>query len=198
MIKRQFSTSGAAALLALALFIAPACAQEAASLEQQKQIELNADLVKRFVLTLGEVRKWQKDNVTTSKTTDDEEDEEGGEEGSVFAVSADAAKNQPEVKAILKKHNFDSADKFNETAHSVELAYNYADPESGFAGQEDSLKKTIEQVKADKETSDEEKAEAIKGLESEIVSVRNLKPLPGNVDVVKPFVAEIKKVVESE
>jgi hypothetical protein len=191
--------SSIAALLAFMLSAAPACAQSADNVEPPKQIELNADLVKRFVITFSEVRKWEKDNDTTSKTTtDEEEDEEGGEDGSIFAVSADVVKKHPEIQSILKKHNFDSTDKFNEASYSVELAYNYADPEGGLAGQEDSIRKTIEQVKTNKDLSDDEKTEAVKGLESEIVSLQKLRPLSGNVDVVKPYVTEIKKVVESE
>ena len=89
------------------------------------------------------------------------------------------AKNSAEVKAILKKNNFEDLDKFAQTAQSVMLAYGYADPESGLADLEGNIKKSIEQVKSDKDLSDEEKAEAVKNLESEALSVQKLKPAAG-------------------
>jgi flagellar hook-basal body complex protein FliE len=167
--------------------------------EPPKQIELNADSVKRFVASLGEIKKWEKANSPTSKTTDEDADEEGGAEDSSVMALIQSAKNSPEVKAILKKHNFDDVEKWSQIAQSVMTAYEYADPEKGLGPDyEANLKKSIEQVKNDKEYSAEEKAEAIKGIESELQTVQKSKPLPGNIEIVKPYVTEIKKLVESE
>lgn len=190
----------AAFILMLCVCFAPAArAQEPDMAEPPNQIELNPDMVKRFVATFDEIKKWQKANDTTSKTTDDaEEEEEGGSDNASALAMVQAAKSSAEVKAILKKNNFDDLDKFAQVAQSAMLAYYYADPESGLAGQEASIQKTIEQVKNDKSFSEAEKAEAVKNLESEYQSVQKLKPLPANIAVVKPFVPEIKAIVESE
>lgn len=200
MLRWQFRKFALATLFVLGgFFITAAFAQNADTIESPKQIELNADMVKRFVATFSEIRKWQKTNDTTSKTTgDDDADEEGGSDDASAMALVQAAKNSQDVKAILKKNNFEDMDKFAQVAQSVMLAYGYADPESGLSDLEGNIKKSIEQVKGDKELSDDEKAEAIKNLESEALSVQKLKPLPGNVEAVKPYVAEIKKVVESE
>jgi hypothetical protein len=192
---------GLAALFALgAFFVSAVFAQTVETAEPPKQIELSADMVKRFVATFSEIKKWQKANDTTSKTTDDEDaDEEGGSNNASAMALVQAAKSSEEVKAILKKNNFGDLDKFAQVAQSTIMAYYYADPESGLgADYEVNLRKSIEQLKNDKDISDEEKAEAIKGLESDIQGAQLRKPLPGNIEVVKPFVAEIKQVVESE
>jgi hypothetical protein len=201
MTSWQFQKFGIAALAALCIFLCPSArAQNPDTSEPPKQVELNADNVKRFVATFEQIRQWQKANNTTSKTTDenDDADEEGGSDDASAMALVQTAKNSVEVKAILKKNNFEDMDKFAQVAQSVMLAYGYADPESGLADLEGNIKKSIDQVKSDKELSDDEKAEAIKNLESEALSVQKLKPLPGNIEVVKPYVAEIKKVVESE
>ncbi len=199
MIFRPARTCAAlAALICLCVF--PAYAQDSAKDEPPKQIQLNSDAVKRFVATVDDVKKWQKSNDTTSKTSasddDEEEDEEGGSEGGNIIALVQTTKNSPDTIAIFKKHGFSDFEKLNETGQSVMMAYGYADPEGGLADFEPNIRKTIEQVKNDKNFSDAEKAEAIKNLESEFQSVQKLKPLPGNIEAVRPYVAQIKKLME--
>ncbi|MES2906753.1 MAG: hypothetical protein V4691_06995 [Pseudomonadota bacterium] len=184
-----------AALVFFACSLSSLSAQEAVGEEKVQQVQLNADTVKRFITAFEDIKRWQKANDVTASTKGGEEEEEAGEN---LLSPVQGAANSEQMQTMLKKHGFDNLDVWGQTAQSVMLAYGYADPEGGLVDLDSNIQKSIEQIKNDADLSEEEKKEAVQNLENEYKSVAEMKPLPGNIDVVKPFVPQIKKMTESE
>lgn len=197
-MKRRFSACCAAFLfLAVSCLPSPLRAQEAEEEVELKQIPLTSETVKNFVAAFQEVKSWQKPAGVTGSGAGNLHDLEEHEHDDALSVLRNAA-NTEKTQELLKKHHFATLEDLEQTAQSVMWAYNYADPESGLADPKKSILETIEQIKKDENLPQEEKDEAIKNLAEEMKTVDQMKPLPGNVETVRPFVPEIKKMMESD
>ena len=180
----------------LITFNLPVKAQESEEETPLVQVALTPDKVKNFIAAFKDVKTWQKAQ-HPDKASGDAEQHDDTEETDAMSVPQNPESTE-KMKVIVKKYGFDTLETWEQTAQTVMLAYGYADPESGMADLKKNLTDSIEQIKKDATLPASEKEEAIKNLNEEIASSEKMKPLPANVEAVKPFVSEIKKTVESE
>lgn len=197
-MKNRFSLRFLLLLLVALSLPSFAKAQENEQEVEIKQVTLTPDTVKNFIGAFQDIKAWQKSLDTTSKTTESDEDLKDSEEHEeVISVPQDAA-SAAKMQDILKKHNFSTLESWEQTAQSVMLAYGYADPDNALSDPKKAIADSIEEIKKDTTLSEDEKKQAIKSLNEQVQVVDKMKPLPGNIETVKPYVPEIKKMVESE
>jgi hypothetical protein len=103
------------------------------------------------------------------------------------------AKVQAQMDAIIKKNGFASTDEFATVADNISLVMSGIDPETkAFSEPKAAIQKEIDEVKADKSMSADEKKQALTELNEALKSAEPVK-FPGNVDLVKKYYAELDK-----
>jgi len=103
----------------------------------------------------------------------------------------DTEKPDPKVMARLegaaKKHGFANYDEYETVILNINLVMDGFDPEAKkYVGSEAMLKRQIEEVKADKKMSAQDKKEALEELNEALQSITPVQ-IPGNVQVVTKF-----------
>lgn len=169
--------------VSLALFAAPAAAQApgAAGLDQ---IELTNAKVENFIASYPDLE-------ALSEKYKSEGDRDGpmGSIGSIARHQGAMA----ELNAILNRHGFSDITAWSRAAFSIMLAHNWDadnDPSGG-------IDKAIAEVNANKDMSDQHKQMIIAQLESQRETVKALKPLPGNIEVVRHHRDAIEAATEN-
>lgn len=160
----------------------------AASL-QPVQVPLTADIVERFIASYPEMETLadQLDQRHPAAASSDEE-EEGPEY--LLADHLDDAQDAAAINKLLAKHGFSTYAEWANIAHSVSIAADAADaPPNELADQK---KQALAEVDADKTLSAQEKDEQRQEIENQFAALTEFVPLPGNVAVVKPFLARIR------
>jgi hypothetical protein len=152
---------------ALASYAAPALAQDA-----MKQIQLTDKQVQSYVAA-------QKDMAALSEKMQGD--------------GKPDAKIQAQMDAAIKKAGFASADEYGTVADNIQLVMSGIDPETKkFSDPKTAIQRDIEETKADKEMSPEEKKQALAELNEALKSSEPVK-YPGNVDLVKKYYDQLDK-----
>jgi hypothetical protein len=103
------------------------------------------------------------------------------------------AKMQAQMDAAIKKGGFANADEYGTVADNIQLVMSGIDPETkSFSEPKVAIQKEIEEVKADKSMSAEEKKQALAELSEALKSAEPVK-FPGNVDLVKKYYDQLDK-----
>lgn len=185
---------------------APAPAGEASANDiEPKQIPLTPKLVEGFLaawpefedlrekLTAASPNAKAQDNNPQGQPESDEA-EVGEAEDPVGALAAylDKPEARAQIDAILKKHDFANYADWANAAQSVLLAFGASDPEGGETDLSAEKRKVQTEIEGDAALSEEEKQAALKDLDEQFAALESFQPLPGNVDVVKPYVEKIK------
>ncbi|MFD1701778.1 hypothetical protein ACFSCV_02060 [Methylopila henanensis] len=185
---------------------APAPDSEANPAEiEAKQIKLTPALVEAFLAAWPEFEtlrekltaetpgaKAQESNPKDAPESDEAEVGEAEDPVGALAVYLDKPEAKAEIDAVLKKHNFATYSDWADTAQSVLLAFGASDPEGGETDLASEKRKVQTEIENDGALSDEEKQAALKDLDEQFAALESFQPLPGNVDVVKPYVDKIK------
>jgi hypothetical protein len=196
----------AAGFLALAVPAASASAQgaqqaqpkDAAPEIEPQQVQLTAPAVERFLASwkdLDDLRaKLDKQEGAASGPDDEEEGDP------LFALGAylDKPKAKAEIDKALAKHGFANYAEWANVAQSVMLAFGAADPQSGPIDLEAEKARVIEEIAADKTLSAEDKKQALAALDEQFAALADFQPLPGNVDVVKPYLDKIREIFDDQ
>lgn len=104
-------------------------------------------------------------------------------------------KIQAELEAIAKKHGFANFIEFDDVAFNISMVMGGLDPQTGaFTDPVASIKKEIEDVKADKTIPENDRKQILAELAE---ALKNTPPLkyPENVELVRKHRAEIDKVL---
>lgn len=105
-------------------------------------------------------------------------------------------KLEAELEAIAKKNGFASFEELDEVAANISMVMAGIDPQSGeYSDPVESIKKEIEEIKADKSIPDKEKKEMLEEMREALETTPALEH-PENVQVVKKYRAEIDKALQ--
>jgi len=157
---------------ALAFLLSPAAAEE----YEFKQIKLTEKQVQSFIKAQAELNK-----ISDKLQSDSEEPDE---------------KVQAELEAIAKKNGFANFDELDQVAANVSMVIAGIDPETGeYTDPVESIKKEIEEIKADKSIPEKEKQQMLKEMEEALETTPALEH-PENIEIVKKYRAEIDKALQ--
>ncbi len=158
--------------LALAFALGPAAAQDA----EFKQIKLNEKQVQGFIAA-------QKDLNDISEKLQS-------------ATDQPDSKLQAELEAIAKKNGFASFEELDDVAANISMVMAGIDPETGdYTDPVTSIKKEIEEIKADKSIPEKEKKQMLQEMQEALDTTPALQH-PENIEVVKKHRAEIDKALQ--
>ncbi len=167
-IARSFAVIG----FGLAVAFSPAAAQEA----EFKQIKLTEKQVQGFIAAQKDLNDISEKLQNSSEQPD--------------------PKLQAELESIAKKNGFESFDELDEVAANISMVMAGIDPETGdYTDPVQSIKKEIEEIKADKSIPDKEKEQMLKEMQDALDTTPALEH-PENVDIVKKHRAEIDKALQ--
>lgn len=168
----RIAQSLAILVLGAALAFSSAFAQDS----ELKQIKLTDQHIKSFIAAQNDVNK-----IADKLQNDSEEPND---------------KMLAELEAIAKKHGFASLDEFDEVAANISMVMAGMDPETGdYSDPVESIKKEIEEVKADNSIPAKEKKQILEELEESQQMIPALKH-PENIQIVKKHRAEIDKALQ--
>ena len=170
---------------------------------QDDQIKLTAPIVETFIAAHAELSGLAAE--LTKKYGDRSETP-----GDDPVASLPAFDNVPEAKAqataLLAKYRYKDFDEFEIVTNSVMLAYqadvpDTAGDQAGSNGAPVDLDaekaKAKADVEADTSLTPDKKKEALQQIEEQYASLPDLAPLPGNADVVKPYLDKLKPIAEA-
>jgi hypothetical protein len=78
------------------------------------------------------------------------------------------------------------------------LAFGAADPQSGPIDLDAEKARVVEEIEADKTLTAEDKKQALAALDEQFAALADFQPLPGNVDVVKPYLDKIREIFDEQ
>ena len=179
------------AVLAGSALVAPLSAQEAGSVEQ---VQLTPKDVENFLASYPAMQNLAKQLEARygAPQTTDEEDPAGA-----FGGYLQNDKARAEIEGVLKRYGFPNFEAWQRVTTSVVIAYGALGDEAAGAADQD-VDKEIEAIRKDPKLTEEQKDARISELTEQLGALTSLRPLPGNVDVVRPFEARLKAVMESE
>lgn len=199
VILRRLAVIGGVMLIAS---LAPAAAQaptdtsppvDTAPQTEPQQVTLTPPLVENFLASWADMEALR--NKFDQAYGADQADDEGDP---LFSLGNYLEK--PEAKAeidkTLAKYSFGSFADWANVAESVMLAFGAADPDAGPVDPEAEKKRVTEEISGDTSLSAEEKQQALKDLDEQFASMSDYEPLPGNVDIVKPYMDKIRTLFE--
>ena len=125
--------------------------------------------------------------------TTDEEDPAGA-----FGGYLQNDKARAEIEGVLKRYGFPNFDAWSRVTNSVVIAYGAVSSGETTASDNDSLDKEIEDIRKDPKLTEEQKDAKIAELTEQLGALDSFRPLPGNVDVVRPYAARLKALLEAE
>jgi len=178
---------------------------EAPAEAEPKQVPLTPKLVEAFIAAWPEFEALreklagdnpaEKDQAKTPDNQAESDEAEVGEaEDPVGALAGylDKPEAKAQIEAILKKHDFATYSDWADVAQSVLLAFGASDPEGNETDLAAEKKKVQGEIESDAALSEDEKKAALKDLDEQFSALESFQPLPGNVEVVKPYLEKIK------
>lgn len=106
------------------------------------------------------------------------------------------SKVKAELEAIAKKNGFANFDELDLVAANISMVMAGIDPETGdYSDPVESIKKEIEEIKADKSIPETEKKQMLEEMEEALKMTPPLEH-PENVQIVKKYRAEIDKALQ--
>lgn len=157
--------------LALGLAFGPAAAQDT----EFKQIKLTEKQVQGFIAA-------QKDLNEISEKLQNASDQD--------------SKLQGELEGIAKKNGFANFEELDDVAANISMVMAGIDPETGeYSDPVASIKKEIEEIKADSSIPDKEKQQMLKEMQEALETTPALEH-PENIEIVKKHRTEIDKALQ--
>ncbi len=178
---------------------------------EPKQIPLTPKLVESFIAAWPEFEalreklqaadpadKDQNKNPQNGPESDEAEVGEAEDPIGALAAYLDKPDARPQIEAILKKYNFATYSDWADVAQSVLLAFGASDPDGGQTDLAAEKKKVQNEIETDAALSEDEKKSALKDLDEQFAALESFQPIPGNVEVVKPYLDKIKTLFGDE
>jgi hypothetical protein len=179
-------------------------AEAAATDIEPKQVQLTPKLVENFLaawpefealrekLTANSPAAKEQDNPQNAPESDEAEIGEAEDPVGALAGYLDKPEAKAEIDAILKKYELATYSDWADLAQSVMLAFGASDPDGGETDLAAEKRKVQSEIETDAALSEEEKQAALKDLDEQFAALESFQPLPGNVEVVRPYLGKIK------
>jgi hypothetical protein len=168
---------------------------------QDDQVKLTAPMVENFIAAHAELSTLA---VDLTKKYGDRSETPGDDPVASLPAFKDIAEAKAQTDALLAKYQYKSLDELDVVTNSVMLAYQADVPDTGqpgAGGQPADLDageaKAKADVEADTSLTPEKKKEALQQIEEQYASLQDSTPLPGNADVVKPYLDRLKPIAEA-
>jgi hypothetical protein len=160
---------------------------------EPQQVPLSAAQVENFLASWKDVEALREK--FDAKYGAEAADEEGDP---LFSLGnyLDKPDARGEIDQTLSRYSFGSFDEWANVAQSVMLAFGGADPESGPVDVEAEKRRITEEINADQALTPDEKQQALKDLDDQYAALVQFEPLPGNVEVVTPYVDRIRALFD--
>ncbi len=173
----------------------PAAETDSSLLEiQPAQVPLTGALIEQFLNSYPELVRLSETLSAIKTPASGNDDANETEEDPIYALGNYL--NDPEAAAqintALQKYNFSSFSEWANVAHSVALAAEASDMDSGLEDIEGQKKEAIQALQADDTLSEEEKKSALVELEQQFAALAEFVPLPGNTLAVRPYLDRIR------
>ena len=154
-----------------------------------EQVTLSPAVVEKFLASHAELEALA---VDLAKKYGDRSESEGDDPVLALPAYQDIAEAKQRTIALLVKFGFIDIDDWQRVTNSVFIAYQFLDPANVPPDFEAEKAKARKDIDADKSLTPAKKAEALQQLDEQFAAVANYVPLPGNVEVVRPFADRIK------
>lgn len=186
--------TAAATLCAAALLLAATTAASYAQSTQIEQVRLTEDSLTRFLASYPEVK-------AVSKKYDRERSARDEEDGGPIDSLSDYMQVQGargEMQAIIEKHGFDGFADWGKVAQSVAMAYGFV--KSGQSPDEFNgmTEKALAKIQNNPRLSAEQKEKLAGMVRQQLGAVAQIRPLPGNLELVRARRDEIAAVMDSD
>ncbi|HEX2134647.1 MAG TPA: hypothetical protein VHG30_01905 [Microvirga sp.] len=188
----------AVALIAsgLGLSVLPAQAQTTAQqpAESSEQVPLKAKDVESFLgsyAALKALAKRLEARFGPPETSDDEDP------GGAFSGYLRNDQARAEIEAVLRRFGYPDFETWSRTANSVLIAYGALGDAAPGEGDQ-SFDKSVEDIRKDPSLSKEQKDAMIAELTEQLSAIEAFRPLPGNIEAVRPFEARLRAILEQE
>ncbi|WP_448952542.1 hypothetical protein [Labrys neptuniae] len=164
------------------------------------QVKLTPAMVENFIAAHGELITLAAE---LTKKYGDRSDTPGDDPVASLPAFQDIAEAKTRTGAILAKYDFKDLDALDIVSNSVMLAYQADVPDTNGTGDggggdpEADKAKARAEIEADQTLTPEKKKEALQQLDEQFASLQSLTPLPGNPEVVKPFLDKLKPIAEA-
>ena len=177
-----------AVALAVGLAVPAAAVAQSSSSDTavtQTQVTLTPDMVQRFIAS------WPDFKALGDKLAEDRGvDPQAGTPTAAFAAWAREADAKAEIDAVVTRYGFGSLEQWIGVADSVMLAFSYDAEELS----DERLAEILADVEASPQVPPDQKAAAAEQVRAYFAAARALKPLPGNVETVEPFLDDLAVV----
>ncbi len=184
--------------------ILPATILPAAAWAQDDQVKLTGSLVENFIAAHSELATLAE---SLTRKYGDRSDTDNDDPVASLPAFQDIAEAKAQTAAILAKYNFKSLDELDIVTNSVMLAYQadvpdpnapQATPADGSSDDLDAEKaKAKAEVEADASLTPDKKKEALQQIDDQYAALQALVPLPGNAEVVKPYLDRLRPIAQA-
>ena len=168
------------------------------------QVTLTAPVVEHFLAAHAELATLAAD---LTKKYGDRSDTPGDDPVASLPAFQDIAEAKTRTGEILGRYGFKDLDDLQIVTNSIMLAYQADVPDADSGDQAASNKsqadldadkaKAKAEVEADKSLTPDKKKEALQQIDDQYASLEALTPLPGNADVVRPYLEKLKPIAEA-
>ncbi|MDQ0393790.1 hypothetical protein [Labrys monachus] len=188
-------------LCLVAFLAAPAVALAA----DEDQVKLTAPMIENFITAHAELAALAGD---LTKQYGDRSDTPGDDPVASLPAYSDIAEAKARIDALLSKYGYKDFDELEVVTDSVMLAYQadipdgadddaHAAPEKSPADLDAEKAKAKADVEADASLTPDKKKEALQQIDDQYASLQALTPLPGNADIVKPYLDRLKPIADA-
>jgi hypothetical protein len=170
--------------------------QEVSQEIQPMQIAVTGDMVERFLNSYPELVKLSDTLASIAKPTNAAPDETDVQDDPIYALGSYLGdpKASEQINKVLEKYKFASYSEWANAAHSVALAAEASEADSGLDDLEGQKQQAIKDLEADDTLSADDKKSARVELEQQFAALTEFVPLPGNREAVKPYLDRIKSL----
>lgn len=171
---------------------------------QEDQVKLTSGMVENFITAHGDLAALATE---LAKKYGDRSDTPGDDPVASLPAFQDVAEAKARTSAILGKYGFKDLDSLETVTNSVMLAYQADVPDSAGSSQatpnapsadpEVDKAKAKADIEADSSLTPDQKKDALQQLEEQYAALQDLTPLPGNADVVKPYLDKLKPIADA-
>jgi hypothetical protein len=168
------------------------------------QVMLTAPVVENFLAAHAELATLVAD---LTKKYGDRSDTPGDDPVASLSAFQDIAEAKTRTGGILERYGFKDLDDLQIVTNSIMLAYqaDVPDADSGDQAASDKSQADLDadkakakaEVEADKSLTPDKKKEALQQIDDQYASLEALTPLPGNADVVRPYLEKLKPIAEA-
>lgn len=172
---------------------------------EEDQVKLTAPMVDTFIAAHADLSALARE---LTQKYGDRSDTPGDDPVASLPAYEDIPDARSRIAALLGKYGYKDFDELEIVTNSVMLAYQADIPDStGDDAQTASDRpssdldaekaKAKAEIEADASLTPEKKKEALQQIDDQYASLQDLTPLPGNADVVRPYLDRLKPIADT-